>query len=129
MMNIDKIRDEMAKKNDHPGVTMIGEYVTERVTAGAAIPEGKTLEGAFAEIRKYAEKHKTGNFAFVPPAKAYEIVDGYFGFEHQPQEDNRADFRPQYMMSKLPAPETIEPIDAQAAPADDLDLDALLGEW
>lgn len=110
MMDIDRIRDEMAKKHDHPGIAMIGEYVTERVTAGAAIPEGKTLEGAFAEIRKYAEKHKTGQFAFVPPTKAYEIVDGYFGFGKQAE--------------KL-AEAGAMPLDTK----DDLDLDALLGGW
>lgn len=107
MMDIDRIRDEMAKKHDHPGVVMIGEYVTERVTAGAAIPEGKTLEGAFAEIRKYAEKHKTGNYAFVPPAKAYEIVDGYFGFGR-------------------PAEKQVEVAAMPTDNMDDLDLDALL---
>lgn len=107
MMTIDKIRDEMAKKHDHPGVAMIGEYVTERVTAGADIPEGKTLEGAFAEIRKYAEKNKTGNFAFVPPEKAYEIVDKYFGFGAREE----------------------KPVEVVAMPTDtmdDLDLDKML---
>lgn len=107
MMDIDKIRDEMAQKANHPGIAMIGEYVTERVSQGAAIPEGKTLQGAFDAIHQYASKHRTGNYAFVPPAKAYEIVDSYFGLGAREEEPRPA------------AP--------PAAVADDLDLDALLG--
>lgn len=107
MMTIDKIRDEMAKKHDHPGVAMIGEYVSERVLQGASVQEGKTLEGAFAEIRKYAKENRTGNFAFVPPAKAYEIVDKYFGFSAKEE----------------------KPVEVVAMPKDtmdDLDLDKML---
>lgn len=107
MMDIDKIRDEMAKNHDHDGVVMIGEYVSGRVMKGAKIPEGKTLLGAFEEIRKYASKHKTGNYAFVPPEKAYEIVDAYFQFGKD-----------------APAQAMPAPVTPQAA--DDLDLDALL---
>lgn len=107
-MEIDKIRDEMAQKSGHPGIVMIGEYVTERIARGAAIPQGKTLQGAFDAIYQYASKHKTGNYAFVPPEKAYEIVDGYFGFGAQ---------------AKKPQAAAPEPVSA----ADDLDLDALLG--
>lgn len=110
MMDIDKIRDEMAEKHDHSGVVMIGEYVSERLMKGAKLPEGKTLLGAFEEIRKYASKHKTGNYCFVPPEKAYEIVDAYFGFDKDAE------------AQVVPAPVT------QPA-ADALDLDALLGEW
>lgn len=107
MMDIDRIRDEMAKKHDHPGIVMIGEYVTERVSKGAAIPEGKTLAGAFEAIHQYAKAHKTGNYAYVPPEKAYEIVDGYFGFGKQAE----------------------KPVEVGAMPedaVDDLDLDKLL---
>lgn len=110
MMDIDKIRDEMAEKHDHGGVAMIGEYVSGRVLKGAKISEGKTLMGAFEEIRKYASAHKTGNYCFVPPEKAYEIVDAYFEFGMDAE------------AQAVPAPMT------QPA-ADDLDLDALLGEW
>ena len=68
----------------------------------------ESIEGAFGEIRKYAEKHKTGNFAFVPPEKALEIVSGYYGLDmNQPEE-------PQAPAQRRPE-------------ADDLDLDALLG--
>lgn len=110
MMDMDRIRDEMAKRHDHPGILMIGEYATERIGNGAKLPEGKNLAGAFEAIRKYAEQHKTGNYAFVPPDKAYEIVNQYFGWDKQAEE-------PQ------PAQVAAMPTDT----LDDLDLDAILG--
>lgn len=101
-MDMDKIRDEMAEQHGHAGVQMIGEYVTKKLSAGAVLQEGKTLMGAFNEVKAWAEKHKTDNYCFVPPETAYRLVDEYFGFG-----------------AAAPAEEP--------ARADDLDLDALLG--
>lgn len=107
MMDIDKIRDEMAKNHDHDGVVTIGEYVSERIQKGEKIPEGKTLMGAYKELEKYASSHRKGNSCCIPPSKAYEIVDAYFRFGKDTP------------VQAVPAPVT-----PQAA--DDLDLDALL---
>lgn len=101
-MDMDEIRDEMAQQHDHAGVQVIGEYVTQRLSAGATLQEGKTLIGAFNAVRSWAEKHKTGNYCFVPPETAYKLVDEYFGFG------------------------AAAPVDAPAK-TDALDLDALLG--
>ena len=63
---MDKLRDEMAAKHGDPGIQIIGEAMTRMLrlspdTAEAVGAEGKTLAGAFAAVRSWAEKHKTGN--------------------------------------------------------------------
>ena len=81
---LEKLRDELAAKTKHQGVQMIGERLCELVTENEAIAdkllaEGKTIEGAFDAVRGYASSHRTGNYAFVPPDKATEIIGQYFG--------------------------------------------------
>ena len=81
---MDKLRDEMAAKHGDAGIQIIGEAMTRMLrlspdTAEAVGTEGKTLAGAFAAVRSWAEKHKTGNSCFVPPAQAVEIVCEYYG--------------------------------------------------
>lgn len=80
MMDIDKIRDEMAEKHDDGAIVTIGEYVSERIMKGAKLLEGKTLTGAYKEMEKYAREHRKGNSCCIPPQKAFEIVDAYFEF-------------------------------------------------
>lgn len=113
---VDRLRDELAKKHDHPGVAVIGEYLTGRLNADHGLADriaadGKSLEGAFEAIRKYAGEHRNGkNWAYVPPDKALEIACEYYGIPDD---------------SAKPGAQTF----AQTpAPADDgLDLDALMG--
>lgn len=81
---MDKIRDEMANKASNPGVQEVGRYITDRLQREPGIArelnaEGKTLEGAYNAIYAYASKHRTGNFAFVPPDVAFALIDDYFG--------------------------------------------------
>jgi len=111
---IDRIRDEMAAESNHPGIQFIGGWLTGEITkrpelAEKLLDEKKTVKGAFEQIRSYASKHKTGNFAFVPPEKALEIVGEYFGID--------AEAEPQAL---APNPEPV-------SNPDDFDLDALLG--
>lgn len=106
---MDKIRDEMAKRADHPGIAAIGEYMTERLQADESLAENvlnekKTLLGAFDSIRAFAQKNKTGNYCCVPPEKAFRLVCDYYGIQTQHAETQ-----------------------APAGPDDALDLDALLG--
>lgn len=114
---MDALRDEMAKKHDHPGVTVIGEYLTGRLQAdrglaGKLAAEGKTLEGAFEMIRKYARDHRNGQTCvYVPPEKALEIACGYYGIPWEKAE------------AQTPAHEP----EKAGAPDEGLDLDALLG--
>lgn len=81
---MDRLRDEMAGKHGNPGVQIIGEAMTRMLqlspeTAEAVGAEGKTLAGAFAAVRSWAEKHQTGGCCFVPPAQAVKIVCEYYG--------------------------------------------------
>ena len=81
---MDKLRDEMAAKHGDTGIQIIGEAMTRMLrlspnTAEAVGTEGKTLAGAFAAVRSWAEKHKNGNSCFVPPTQAVEIVCEYYG--------------------------------------------------
>ena len=109
---MDALRDEMAKHHDSPGIAYIGECMTGRLQADHTLADrltatGKTLAGAFESIRSYASKHKTGNYAFVPPEKGVAIACEYYG---------------------IPADGAAAPQAQTPAPADDgLDLDALLG--
>lgn len=114
---IDKLRDEMAANPEKPGIQEVGAYMTSRLMdrpedAGQVLVEGKTLKGAFEAIRSYASKHRTGDFAYVPPDQAFKLVAEYYGLEVHVMRSN-----PQALADLKPA----------AAPQDDLDLDALLG--
>lgn len=113
---MDRLRDELAKKTDHPGVATVGEYLTYRLQrepslADKLAAEGKSIEGAFNAIQKYASEHRNGKtWIFVPPEKALEIACEYYVI---PPENAQAQ-----TLAQTPAP----------APTDDgLDLDSLLG--
>lgn len=107
MMDIDRIRDELTKYTGDDAMEMLGDYATERIMKGAKLPKGKTLKGAFDALYNYARQHKKGSSCCIPPKKAYELVDGYFGWGAQE-----------------------EAAQVQAMPTDtvsELDLDAMLG--
>ena len=113
---VDRLRDEMAQRANHPGVAVIGEYLTDRLQRDHALAEKlvakeKTLAGAFDAIREYASKHKNGsNWAYVPPEKAFAIACEYYGI------DADGEKKAAQTLAETPPP------------ADDgLDLDALLG--
>ena len=114
---MDKLRDEMAENATHPGIQQIGAYMTARLAAQPEIApqilaEGKTLKGAFEAIHTYASKHRTGNYAYVPPDTAYKLVAEYYGITPQAAEEN---------------PEPHAHAEARpATKADGLDLDDLL---
>lgn len=81
---VDRIRDEMAATKDD-AIQAVGEMMTEQLRAQPQISElvqkkGKTLRGAYQAIGDYASKHRTGNHAVVPPAKAMELIAEYYGF-------------------------------------------------
>ena len=113
---VDRIRDEMAKEAGNPGIQFLGGWLTGELDkrpelAEKLLDEKKSVKGAFDQIRSYAEKHKTGNFAFVPPEKALEIVSEYYGFS--------ADVEKQETQALAPEPKPKK--------ADAFDLDAMLG--
>lgn len=146
---MDKLRDEMAAKHGDPGIQIIGEAMTRMLrlspdTAEAVGAEGKTLAGAFAAVRSWAEKHKTGNSCFVPPAQAVEIVCGYYGIQpfdllaravrELMMEQNGETAEEPQALAEAAAPEKrggeTATVRGRAAAALDLDaeLDALLGD-
>lgn len=85
-MDMDRIRDEMAKEQPGSPIEAIGEYVTERLNQGATVPEDKTLAGAYGAIESWAREHRgKGGCVCVPPQMAFSIVDRYFGFSEEPQ--------------------------------------------
>ena len=83
---IDAIRDELAKNATDPALQAIGEYLTRVIMEYPE--EAKKIKGkepakdAFNAIRKYAEGHKTGTYAFVGPVQAAQVIDERFGLEH-----------------------------------------------
>lgn len=107
MDTMDRIRDELAKAGGDQAIEEIGEYVTRRVAAGADVPKGKTLQGAFSAMKEWARKNQKNGYCCVPPEKAYELVDKYFGFSGE---------------ATQPAPASV-----RSSVVDELDLDALLG--
>ena len=86
--SMDRLRDEMAKMHDHPGVQAVGEYLCRRLEddaeiAPAFLAEGKSLTGAFAEIKAYARKHQKGGMCYVSDSTAWEVVCRYYGIPEQ----------------------------------------------
>ena len=78
--SMDRLRDEMAKKYDHPGIQAVGEYLCRRLEddgeiAPAILAEGKSLTGAFAEIKEYARKHQKDGMCYVSDSTAWEVLD------------------------------------------------------
>lgn len=111
---VDKLRDEMAKHTGDAGIAALGEYLTTRLMENPGIAEkiladGKTIAGAFNTVREYARKNQKGGFCAVSDEKAYEITCQYFGIDAQ---------------APAPAPAPA----AEKTSADEIDLDALLGE-
>lgn len=51
-----------------------------------------SLTAAEKKIKAWADEHKTGNFSYVPPAKAEEILREFYGLEkaEQPEETGGA---------------------------------------
>ena len=81
---IDKLRDEMASETKNPGVAVLGEIMTEKLLsqpeiAGKILTEGKTLAGAFEQIRTYARTIAKNGCAYVDDQKAMAILCAYYG--------------------------------------------------
>lgn len=110
-MSIDRVRDEMAKNARNGMIQQVGQYVTDRVMHGAALPEGKTLSGAVDEMRAYAKSHAQAGAYCMTDEEAYRIVDKYYGWTAQKDTGKVVPF----------------PVEAaKPAEPDPLDLDALL---
>ena len=117
---VDALRDEMAAKHNDSGVGAVGEIMTAQLQARPEIAakllaKGKSLAGAYKALEDYARNNRGGkSCVFVPPEKAEEIILSYYGIGREKATGNRE----QGTEKAAPHP---------AAPADDFDLDALLG--
>lgn len=93
---VEKLRDEMARLANHPGVAVLGEYMTERLRkepgiAAAILRDKKTLEGAFGAIRDHARGHQKNGFAYVASDEAFRICDRYYGLHGAAAEEKAPD--------------------------------------
>ena len=100
---MDAVRDGMAANTENKSLCLLGDLLTDWMLknqrhAAAATTDGKTLKGAMDAVRDEAKKHQTGNCGIVSDQDALQIALGYFGIKQESK-----------------------------APADTLDLDALLG--
>lgn len=124
-MDIDKIRDEMAKLEPGSPLTLVGEYMTARILAGATLTEHKTVKGAFEAIRGAASKKaRHAGCVAMSDAEAWLAVDDYMGWPHETQATAEA-------AEPAPAPTTAKPEQAMVPPEKRRalsldDLDALL---
>lgn len=132
--SMDRLRDEMAKRHDHPGIQAVGEYLCRRLEddaeiAPAILAEGKSLTGAFGEIEAYARKHKKGGMCYVSDSTAWEVVCRYYGIAEQGAGKSRnaracaSERRGGWLPSQHERRRRACPNHTYAA----LDLDALLG--
>lgn len=111
---MDLIRDEMAKAHDNPGISILGEYLTERLQgepgiAAAILKQKEPLAFGFAAIKEHARKIAKGGYACVDDKTGFALACKALGI---------AEAKP---AAKIEAPKT------QAPAPDALDLDALLG--
>ena len=83
-----EIEAQQAKEKGRTAPWMVGEQLREicmrepksaELIAQDLTTGGMSLREAETKIRAYADKHKTGNFACVTPAKAEDILRKYFG--------------------------------------------------
>ena len=120
---MDLIRDELAKETGNPGLTLLGEYLTERLRqdpgiAAAVLKFPKPVTAGFEAIRNHARKIAKGGWACVDDKTGFGIACKHWGIP----EDGET---PPPPMAAPPL--TGETKRAQALAHDALDLDALLG--
>ena len=116
---MDLIRDEMAKAHDNPGISILGEYLTERLQgepgiAAAILKHKEPLAFGFAAIKEHARKIAKGGYACVDDKTGLALACKALGITSSGRAD---DIRP-YKEERA---------EAQAPAHDALDLDALLG--
>ena len=85
---VDKIRSEMEQNKADQYVQEVGQYLLDHLKANPRdtekIAADKTIKGSLAEMRKEAEKKKTGNTAMFTPREGFAIVLQYFGITGAP---------------------------------------------
>lgn len=62
------------------------EYLTgicNEHNAEKILAEGKTLQGAFAEMKEIARKRQVNGCAYIPPEEGFEIIKKYFDIQDE----------------------------------------------
>lgn len=85
-----KIEEQQGKLKENTAPWVVGEQLkdicrrepraAELIAQDLNVPEMSLVE-AEKKIKAYADKHKTGSFACVPPAKAEEILREFYGLD------------------------------------------------
>lgn len=92
------ITEQMMKKAKdgvpQPEIQAIEEMLTNICTTDAIaeklLAEGKTLQGAFDAIESAARKEKgSSNCVCIPPNRALEIMEEYYGITQEDKSDRR----------------------------------------
>jgi hypothetical protein len=83
---ISKLRTEIDQNKNNPYIQVVGEYLMKYLEKdpGAAekiLHSGKTIEKSLDEMKKVAEKKKTGNYSVLTPQEGFDIVMKYFGIK------------------------------------------------
>ena len=85
---IEEIAKQQAKLEKWSPAWAVGEHLKEiccreedsaRIIAEDLQNESMSIQNAEKQIKAYADKHKTGNFSFVSPQKAEEILRKFYG--------------------------------------------------
>ena len=113
---MDLIRDEMAKNHDNPGLSLLGDYLTDRLQkepgiAGTLLKMKTPLKDGFEAIREHARKIAKGGWACVDDKTGFGIACKRWGIP--------ADGYAQALAHEQPG--------SEPGGVDALDLDALLG--
>lgn len=87
---ITKLKLEMEQNNNNPYIQVVGNFLTEYVSAHPdttekILVEGKSIGNSLNEMRKAAEKKKVGNSAVLTDQEGFDIVLKYFGIENSVQ--------------------------------------------
>ena len=68
---------------DHGHLVPIEEYLTSICTTDAVaekiMQDGRSLQGAFDEMKAIARKRQVGGCAYIPPEEGFEIIRKYYG--------------------------------------------------
>jgi len=116
---MDLIRDEMAKSHDNPGISILGEYLTERLQgepgiAAAILKHKEPLAFGFAAIKEHARKIAKGGCACVDDKTGFALACKALGITSSDRADDISPYKGERTETQAPA-------------HDALDLDALLG--
>ena len=123
---MDLIRDEMAKAHNNPGISILGEYLTDRLQgepgiAAAILKHKEPLAFGFAAIKEHARKIAKGGYACVDDKTGFALACKALGIDTT-ENTSSVGLRP----TPSPVRGRLEN-DAQAPAHGELDLDALLG--